>query len=229
MVLIRPQIVFIHLPKTGGMSLHAAIAGALSPSATLRIGDERELAAFLAMGREEVARRSFVSGHVGFDEAAARARGGARFITLLRDPVARLLSAFNYMATWPGHPLYAEMRGRTFGEFVLSSGEALSGEACRQLTGVPTAAEAIRVLDSCYAAAATTGRLEDLAALASAWLGLPLPPIPRENVTPGQGRVTFDSRSLSLLLEVTREDRTLYEHLERRHGGLMVAPGMGAG
>jgi hypothetical protein len=228
MILNRPQIVFIHLPKTGGMSLHAAIAGALSPAATLRIGEEAELGAFLAMGREEVARRGFVSGHVGFADAAARARPGARFITLLRDPVSRLLSAFNYMSTWPEHPLHGEMRGRAFGEFVLSSGAALSGEACRQLTGTATAAEAIPILESCYAAAATTERLGDLAALASRWLGLPLAAVPRENVTPGQGRITFDSRSLSVLLDVTREDRLLHEHLAARHAGLLVAPGMGA-
>lgn len=227
MVLVRPQVVFIHLPKTGGMSLHAAIAGALAPQATLRVGDEAEHAAFLAMGRGEVARRSFVSGHMTFQEAAPRARAEARFVTLLRDPVSRLLSAFNYMATWHDHPLHAEMRDRGFADFILSSGEALSGEACRQLTGSATAAEAIPVLEACYAAAATTDRLGDMAALAAGWLGLALAGIPRENVTPGQGRITLDSQSLTLLLDVTREDRLLFEHVAARQGGLMVAPGMG--
>jgi len=222
----RPQLVFIHLPKTGGMSLHAAVAGALPRDAVLRVGDAAEQAAFRRLGPAEVARYALVSGHLGFEEVAARARPGARYVTLLRDPVARLLSAFNYMATWAPHPLHAEMRGRGFGEFITSAGEALSGEACRQLTGMATAAQAIPVLDSCYAAAATTARLGDLAALAAGWLGLGAVRAGRENVTPGQGRITLDSRSCALLLEVTREDRLLHEHLALRHGGLMVAPGM---
>jgi hypothetical protein len=221
-----PQVAFIHLPKTGGMSLHAAIAAALPAEAVLRIGDAEEHAAFLRMGRAELAEYALVSGHMSFEEAATRLRGDARFVTLLRDPVARLLSAFNYMATWPAHPLHAEMRGRGFGDFLLASGQALSGEACRQLTGTATAAEAIPLLDACYAAAGTTARIADVAALVGHWLGLPRLAPGRENVTPGQGRITLDSRSAALLLEVTAEDRALFDHVAQRHGGLLVAPGM---
>lgn len=223
-----PQICFIHLPKTGGMSLHAAIANALPPAAVLRIGDAAEGAAFRRMGREEAARYAFISGHAAFEEVAARARPEARFVTLLRDPVARLLSAFNYMATWPHHPLHAEMRGRGFAEFITGSGQALAGEACRQLTGAATAAAAIPVLETCYAAAATTERLADLGGLVGRWLRLPALRIGRENVTPGQGRVTLDSRACRLLLEVTEQDRLLFEHVARMHQGLLVAPGMSA-
>lgn len=221
-----PQLCFIHLPKTGGMSLHAAIAGALPPAAVLRIGDAAEADAFRQMGREQAARFAFISGHAGFEEVAARARPDARFVTLLRDPVARLLSAFNYMATWPHHPLHAEMRGRGFAEFITGAGQALSAEACRQLTGATTAAAAIPVLETCYAAAATTDRLADLAGLVGRWLGLRAVRVGRENVTPGQGRVTLDSRACRLLLEVTEQDRLLFEHVARMHQGLLVAPGM---
>lgn len=221
-----PQICFIHLPKTGGMSLHEAIAGALPPAAVLRIGGAAELAAFRRIDQAAAARFAFISGHAGFEEVAARARPEARFVTLLRDPVARLLSAFNYMATWPQHPLHAEMRGRGFAEFITGAGQALSGEACRQLAGVTTAAAAIPVLESCYAAAATTERVADLAGIVARWLGLGAVRVGRENVTPGQGRITLDSRACRLLLEVTEQDRLLYEHVARMHQGLLVAPGM---
>lgn len=222
----RPQIVFIHLPKTGGMSLHGAVAGALPEAATLRIGDEPERLAFLATPRDSVATRQFISGHLSFEDATAQARPDARFVTLLRDPVARLLSAFNYMASWSAHPLHAEMSTRSFSDFILDSGDALHAEACRQLTGTKRARDAIQVMESCYACVGLTGRVADVAGVMARWLHLKALRLARENVTPGQGRITLDSHICARLIEVTREDLLLHDHIAQAHHGLLVAPGM---
>ncbi|WP_203076708.1 sulfotransferase family protein [Falsiroseomonas ponticola] len=222
---VPAQLVFIHLPKTGGFALHAALARALPADRVLRIGDEAEHAAFLAMAPEQVAGRALVSGHVTVNEALERARPDARFVTLLRDPVARLLSAFNYMATWPGHPLHAVFRDRGFAEFIRESAHGLAGEACRQLTGAASAKEAIPILEGCYALVGTTARVDDVATTLHRWLGVAPGAVERENVTTGQGRITLDSETCEILLEVTREDRALFEHVAIRHGGLMRHPG----
>ncbi|OYW10043.1 MAG: hypothetical protein B7Z53_01765 [Rhodospirillales bacterium 12-71-4] len=95
---LPPQIVFVHLPKTGGFALHAALERGLPAGSVLRIGDSTAQAAFRSMRPADVARYRLVSGHFTFEEALALAPPGARFATLLRDPVARLLSAFNYMS-----------------------------------------------------------------------------------------------------------------------------------
>jgi hypothetical protein len=223
------QVVFVHLPKTGGMSLHAAMVGLLGEARVLRVGDEAALAGFLAMDRAALARYAFVSGHFTLAQAAERSLPGARFITVLRDPVDRLLSAFNYMASWEAHPRHAMFRTKGFADFVADSGEGLASEACWQLTGVGGAGAAIALLESCYAAVATRERLADLAALVAGWLGLPRPVLARENATPGQGRVTLDSRTCERLLAVTRDDRALFEHVAVGHGGLMAAPGLATG
>ena len=220
------QLVFIHLPKTGGFALHAALARTLPHQAVLRIGDAAEQAAFRAMPPEVADRYALISGHVSLGEALERARPDARFVTLLRDPVARLVSAFNYMATWPAHPLHAEFRSRGFAEFIETSGDALTAEACRQLTGADTAAEAIPLLESCYALVGTTARLNDVSATLHQWLGL-VPQVPgRENVTQGQGRIDLDSATCERLLAITREDRALFDHVARRHAGLMRHPAL---
>lgn len=219
------QVVFIHLPKTGGFALHAALARALPPDQVLRIGDAAEHAAFTAMAPDQVARLALVSGHVTVNEALERARPDARFVTLLRDPVARLVSAFNYMATWQDHPLHAAFRHRGFAEFIAESADALAGEACRQLTGAATAKEAIPILEGCYALVGTTARVDAVSATLHRWLGVPPGPVERENVTAGQGRINLDSATCEALLDITREDRALFEHVAQRHGGLMKHPG----
>jgi hypothetical protein len=220
----HPQLVFIHVPKTGGVSLHNAIAGALPPGATLQVADAAAQADFLRMDRQSLSARRFISGHIELRQALTQAEPNARFITVLRDPVALILSAFNYMATWAEHPLHAEFRDRSFGDYVLGAGDYLQGLVCRQVTGLSTAAEAIPVLESCYALAVITGRIGEVPPILSHWLGVRVPQPGRENVTPGQGRITLDSRICARLLDVTREDRLLFEHLARRHGGLMLHP-----
>ena len=50
--------------------------------------------------------------------------------------------------------------------------------------------------------------------------------VERENVTAGQGRINLDSETCELLLEATREDRALFDHVALRHGGLMKHPGV---
>lgn len=218
------QLIFVHLPKTGGFSLHAALERALPAGSVLRIADRAAQQAFAAMRPEQVAPYSLTSGHFTFEEARARARAGAQFATLLRDPVARLLSAFNYMSTWEGHPLHASFRNRGFAQFIADSGQDLAAEACRQLTGRNTAAEAIAVLEKDYALVGTTARLPDVSLLLHRWLGLPPQMLGRENVTTGQGRITLTSETCEQLLELTREDRKLFQHIVGRHGGLFVHP-----
>lgn len=218
------QLVFVHLPKTGGFALHATLERSLPPGSVLRVGDSDTQAAFQAMGPEQVAPYAMVSGHFTFKEALLRARHGARFATLLRDPVARLLSAFNYMSTWTDHPLYDSFRKRGFAEFIAASGQELAAEACKQLTGRSTAAEAIQILENSYALVGTTGRVTDVSTHLHKWLELPPQKPERENVTNGQGRVTLTSETCEQLLELTKEDRKLYRHIIDRYDGLMINP-----
>jgi hypothetical protein len=216
------QLIFVHLPKTGGFALHAALERALPAGSVLRVGDSAAQQVFAAMEPAQVAPYSMVSGHFTFEEAQARARPGARFATLLRDPVARLLSAFNYMSTWEGHSLHASFRNRGFAEFIADSGQDLAAEACRQITGRDTAAEAIPILETHYALVGITTRVPDVSERLHQWLGL-APQVPgRENVTAGQGRVSLTSETCEQLLELTREDRKLFQHIANRHNGLFI-------
>ncbi len=130
-----PLWLFVHVPKTAGSSLAAELAALLPPYRSIHIdhADRSRPAperydlvteAFLVQQAAEPARSA--SGHVQFRNVRriAEALPGTRLFTLLREPVARLVSDYLYQLS-PMHPLAAEVRARIpdFAAFVELPGQ----------------------------------------------------------------------------------------------------------
>lgn len=105
---------FVHIPKTAGSSFRTELTGILQPQFNLRI-DARDPSLSRARRRDQAIgeligtyaerRYRFASGHVTFAEAQ-RIRDAlpqTKFITMLRDPVARVVSQYRYFRS-PENP-----------------------------------------------------------------------------------------------------------------------------
>ena len=129
--------IFLHIPKTAGSTLHRIIERNVEPhecfttaspfaSAVERFGS-------LPEWRRNLLR--IVKGHMYFGVHNHLQRE-ARYFTVIRDPVSRVISEYNYILTRKGSGDYIALRG---GEFGL--GEALEGRVlwdnlqCRYLLG----------------------------------------------------------------------------------------------
>jgi hypothetical protein len=113
---------FVHVPKTAGSSLAAELAALVPPYRSIHI-DHADRArpaaerydavteAFVAQQASEPARSA--SGHVQFRNVRRILDGvaGTRLITMLREPVARIVSDFLYQRS-PMHPLAADVRAK---------------------------------------------------------------------------------------------------------------------
>ncbi|MCE9648247.1 MAG: sulfotransferase family protein [Parvibaculum sp.] len=98
----RPRVIFIHTPKTGGMSVNSYFkehVGSKRSGRVVRYDDfgSHELEAFLTRAREA----KFVTGHMPW-EAFVQCRDDNTFgFAILRDPYERLRSLYHFTVNLP--------------------------------------------------------------------------------------------------------------------------------
>jgi hypothetical protein len=97
----NPLLVFVHVPKTGGTSLQGVFQHNGRPVFNIRSPDQAR--AFLDLPEEERARHMGVFGHMPFGMHRYVDRP-VTYITFLRHPVERVLSAYAHNLRHPEEP-----------------------------------------------------------------------------------------------------------------------------
>jgi hypothetical protein len=105
-------LIFLHIPKTAGTTLNRIIESQYSPFSIYTIDPHRIRATAERLQQLPEARRRrlrVVRGHVlyGIHQSLPQ---GATYITMLRDPVARVLSAYHFVLRRPLNPLHRKLK-----------------------------------------------------------------------------------------------------------------------
>jgi Sulfotransferase family len=131
------RLVFIHIPKTAGMTLRAVIRRNYPPHTVWEVPRGTEL----VLSPEQAGRLQVITGHVPF--GADRALGlSADSITVLRQPIERLVSMYYYIRRrGPEHPL-ARYAAGSLADFADSDYFELRNDMTRQLSGLPRTPDA---------------------------------------------------------------------------------------
>ncbi len=105
------NLVFLHVPKTAGMSFSAIVLRQFPRCARFH-ADAGDLAAFearwLALAAERRAEARCIHGHLPFGVHQVLPEP-ACYVTLLRDPVDRVVSAYSYALRRPEIPAHREL------------------------------------------------------------------------------------------------------------------------
>lgn len=104
---LHAPLIFVHMFKAGGTSLRRIIRSQFPAKAKVwqSIGKPEELAAWLALSQDERDQHDLLMAHehYGLHQSLTR---NATYLTMLRDPVDRILSFFYFVKRTKTHYLY---------------------------------------------------------------------------------------------------------------------------
>lgn len=102
------HIVFLHIPKTAGSTLHTVIQRNYHRRAYYTYNGIRYRDQLLELSSEQRKNIKVLKGHVPFGRHEQLSSGTFEYFTLLRDPVARVISHYDQMIREPKHHFYPE-------------------------------------------------------------------------------------------------------------------------
>ncbi len=113
----QPLIIFLHLPKTAGMTLARIIERQYDASSVLPLYESSWGEELAAIPRREMDRLRVVMGHMYFGAHAFVDRPST-YVTVLRDPVDRVISHYYFVRRDPSHYLYESAHKMSLKEYV---------------------------------------------------------------------------------------------------------------
>lgn len=106
----HPRLFFVHVPKCGGMTLHAIIERQYEPEAIYTVpsvdyNDKNYEALCNEWAEEDKARLRVVKGHMEHGWHKAFGDDPYEYLSLVRHPVERVLSFYSFIGDW--HPAHS--------------------------------------------------------------------------------------------------------------------------
>jgi hypothetical protein len=225
---VMPPLIFVHIEKTGGMSFGAMIRRQFRPDAVINVdGTVTEAAEKLAaLPAAQRAKVQFIYGHMPFGLHACLP-GGARYVTMLRNPIDRIASAYYYALRRPEWRVRDEIIGRRMSlrDFAgdraaaaFNNGQTRALSGCGERDSLAGALErAVENLCRHFTMAGLLERFDESALLCGALLGWRHVFYPRKNVN--RHRIPLHDIARDTIAAIERHntlDLELYEIARKR-------------
>lgn len=110
----RKTLIFLHIPKTAGSTLHKIIGRQYKPKSIFSINGERaqeSIAEFKNLSESQRSEIQVLKGHMRFGLHEYLPQSSS-YITVLRDPVDRVISHYYYVLRKPNHYLHNQITSK---------------------------------------------------------------------------------------------------------------------
>ena len=226
----EPCLLFLHLPKTGGISLRSVIFSNYPPSVIYQIEPSspvRSIRHLKSLPKKDLARLRVITGHTLWGVHRILSQPFV-YLTMLREPVERVLSLYSYVRSSPTHRLYKEANalGISLQDFLRwdkvrhevenQQTKLLAGRWSVNVTCTDELLEMAKNHLEKYMAVGLTERFADSLSLFAHVFGWRNVSVVRANVTAKRlRREDIDEDTLQFIAELNRCDMELYRLAQR--------------
>ncbi len=136
---MRPNMIFLHIPKCGGNTFHQIIKREYKkdPSFAIRVLEDFTLNIdeFINLPEETRHQIKLLRGHMHFGLHKYLSEPSV-YVTFLRNPVDRVISHYKYVLSNTNHQLYEFAKSRTINEYVKDLNIYLNNATIVHLSGL---------------------------------------------------------------------------------------------
>lgn len=221
-------IVFVHIPKTGGMTFYSMIREIYKPSELHKINPAAEsVEKYISLSQTRKDGLKVIYGHMDYGLRELLPSNSA-YVTLMRHPVERVISHYYYVRRTENDPLRELAMNSSLYDWVAHCNlEEMENGQTRRLSGVAEGigfgecsaevlAQAKTNVARNFALVGITERYDEAYVLMSKMFGWPIKNYPSINVAkwkPEQSEIP--ARTLRLIEKFNALDIELYDHATR--------------
>lgn len=224
-------LIFLHIMKTAGTTLERILKREYGESKAIRFDPKFlscDVEEFSFLPKEERSRIKAIMGHFCFS-LHKQLPGDYKYITILRDPVDRIMSEYFYILTQADHWFFQEMTSKhmSLSDFVrCGMYQSLDNAQTKYLSSMMDipygkySSEAVEIakdnLQKHFSMVGLTERFDESVILMKRMFHWRMPYYVRENVTKDRPtKETLSPEEYSTILEVARMDIELYETVKK--------------
>lgn len=221
----KKALIFLHIPKTAGTTLNRIIEWQYNPRRIYTV-DPYQIRATVGrlqtLPEERRRRLRVVRGHLIYGVHDCLPQGGT-YITMLRDPVKRVLSSYQFILRRPLHPLHRKLKAKGIGvEEFLNYTAKRQNLQTKMLAGVPyvgpcdegTLERAIEHAEKSFTVVGLSERFQESLLMIAATYGWKIPYY--ENRKVSKNRPAIDPAMIELIRQHNPQDLALYEYGKKR-------------
>jgi hypothetical protein len=217
------SLLFVHIAKTAGLSLHSQLKSAFGEAASIRFGDFASVQKFRGLSGNRLRRYRYITGHIPLKDFREK---GISYpaVSVVRNPVDRFLSMYRYL-TQSTHPDHAELKFRDIAHFAdyVKSQPYLMNDQCEYIGAGKTASDAIGTIarDTIYVVPLPF--FDDMVRVLSTLLPRSIETVHLNRSDESSDPLDLGQRARVELERCSEEDAKLYEAITRDYADLKHA------